>query len=105
MKKIRPKDVIITTKLNMEEIDTILEALDYMIRNCDDVEWKLSNEFSNKLSDVRKDVQKMYGQAFDYKKDQESQQQPPMRNPMYDIMEEDDPNNEEIDELQNSKKN
>tara|TARA_Y100000310_G_scaffold217868_1_gene218988 strand:- start:582 stop:881 length:300 start_codon:yes stop_codon:yes gene_type:complete len=99
MKKIKQKDVIITTKLNMEEIDTILEALDYMIRNCDDAEWKLSNEFSNKLSDVRKDVQKIYGKAFDYKKEQESQQQPPMRNPMYDIMEEDDHNKEETDEV------
>ena len=95
MKKINPKDVVITTKFNMEEIDTILEALDYMIRECDDTDWLLNKEFYSKISSVRKDVQKMYGQAFDYKKEQESQQQPPMRNPMYDIMEEDDPNNEE----------
>jgi len=72
MKRINPKDVVITTKFNMEEIDTILEALDFMIRNYDDAEWKLSNEFSNKLSNVRKDVQKMYGKAFDYKKEMES---------------------------------
>ena len=72
MKRINPKDVVITTRFNMEEIDTILEALDFMIRNYDDAEWKLSNEFSNKLSNVRKDVQKMYGKAFDYKKEMES---------------------------------
>ena len=95
MKKITPRDVVITTKFNMEEIDTILEALGYMIRECDDTDWLLNKEFYSKISSVRKDVQKMYGQAFDYKKEQESQQQPPMRNPMYDIMEEDDPNNEE----------
>ncbi len=96
MKKITPRDVVITTKFNMEEIDTILEALDYMIRECDDTDWLLNKEFYSKISNVRKDVQEMYGQAFDFKKDQESQQQPPMRNPMYDIMEEDDPNNEDI---------
>ena len=73
MKNINPKDVMITTKFNMDEISTMLEALDFMIRNYDDAEWKLSNEFSNKLSNVRKDVQKMYGKAFDYKKEMESE--------------------------------
>ena len=72
MKRINPKDVVITTKFNMEEIDTILEALDYMIRECDDTDWLLNKEFYSKISNVRKDVQKMYGKAFDYKKEMES---------------------------------
>tara|TARA_R100001530_G_scaffold62604_1_gene45122 strand:- start:126 stop:350 length:225 start_codon:yes stop_codon:yes gene_type:complete len=72
MKRISPKDVVITTKFNMEEIDTILEALDYMIRECDDTDWLLNKEFYSKISNVRKDVQKMYGKAFDYKKEMES---------------------------------
>jgi len=72
MKRINPKDVVITTRFNMEEIDTILEALDYMIRECDDTDWLLNKEFYNKISNVRKDVQKMYGKAFDYKKEMES---------------------------------
>ena len=80
---------MITTKFNMVEISTMLETLDYLIRE----ESKLmdDHDFKNKVHSLRKGVQKMYGQAFDYKKDQESQQQPSMRNPMYDIMEEGEP--------------
>ena len=94
MKKINPRDVVITTKFNMDEISTVLETLDCLIRedNC----FMDDHDFRNKVHSLRKGVQAMYGQAFDYKKEQESQQQLPMRNPMYDIMEEDDPNNEDI---------
>ena len=92
MKKVNPRDVMITTKFNMDEISTILETLDHLIREGSKKSELMDNhDFKNKVHSLRKDVQKMYGQAFDYKKDQESQQQPPMRNPMYDIMEEGEP--------------
>ena len=92
MSSVNPRDVVITTKFNMDEISTMLEVLDYLIRKDSNRSELMDNhDFSNKVHSLRKDVQGMYGQAFDYKQEQESQQQPPMRNPMYDIMEEDEP--------------
>ena len=73
MKRINPKDVMITTKFNMDEISTMLEVLDHLIREV----FKHPNsmyevDFKNKVHSLRKDVQKMYGKAFDYKKEMES---------------------------------
>ena len=88
MSSVNPRDVVITTKFNMDEISTMLEVLDYLIRKDSNRSELMDNhDFSNKVHSLRKDVQEMYGQAFDYKQEQQSQQQPPMRNPMYDIME------------------
>ena len=73
MKKVNPRDVIITTKFNMDEISTMLEVLDYLIREMfKQPEFMDSQDFKNKVHSLRKDVQKMFGQAFDYKKEQES---------------------------------
>jgi len=73
MKKVNPRDVMITTKFNMDEISTMLEVLDYLIREMfKQPEFMDSQDFKNKVHSLRKDVQKMFGQAFDYKKEQES---------------------------------
>ena len=73
MKKVNPRDVIITTKFNMDEISTMLEVLDYLIREMfKQPEFMDSQDFKNKVHSLRKDVQKMFGQAFDYKKEMES---------------------------------
>ena len=73
MKKVNPRDVMITTKFNMDEISTMLEVLDYLIREVfKQPEFMDSQDFKNKVHSLRKDVQKMFGQAFDYKKEQES---------------------------------
>ena len=73
MKKVNPRDVIITTKFNMDEISTMLEVLDYLIREVfKQPEFMDSQDFKNKVHSLRKDVQKMFGQAFDYKKEMES---------------------------------
>jgi len=74
MKKINPKDVMITTKFNMDEISTMLEVLDHLIREV----FKHPNsmyevDFKNKVHSLRKGVQVMYGKAFDYKKEQENE--------------------------------
>ena len=73
MKKINPRDVMITTKFNMDEISTMLETLDYLIREERKLPELLNNhDFKNKVHSLRKGVQTMYGQAFDYKKEMES---------------------------------
>ena len=73
MKKVNPRDVMITTKFNMDEISTMLEVLDYLIREMfKQPEFMDSQDFKNKVHSLRKDVQKMFGQAFDYKKEMES---------------------------------
>mgnify|MGYP003150247342 CR=1 FL=1 len=75
MKKVNPRDVIITTKFNMDEISTMLEVLDYLIREMfKQPEFMDSQDFKNKVHSLRKDVQKMFGQAFDYKKEMESRE-------------------------------
>ena len=74
MKKVNPRDVMITTKFNMDEISTMLEVLDYLIREMfKQPEFMDSQDFKNKVHSLRKDVQKMFGQAFDYKKEMESE--------------------------------
>ena len=74
MKKVNPRDVMITTKFNMDEISTMLEVLDYLIREMfKQPEFMDSQDFKNKVHSLRKDVQKMFGQAFDYKKEQENE--------------------------------
>ena len=73
MKKVNPRDVIITTKFNMDGISTMLEVLDYLIREMfKQPEFMDSQDFKNKVHSLRKDVQEMFGRAFDYKKEQES---------------------------------
>ena len=73
MKKVNPRDVIITTKFNMDGISTMLEVLDYLIREMfKQPEFMDSQDFKNKVHSLRKDVQKMFGQAFDYKQEMES---------------------------------
>ena len=75
MKKVNPRDVMITTKFNMDEISTMLEVLDYLIREMfKQPEFMDSQDFKNKVHSLRKDVQKMFGQAFDYKKEMESRE-------------------------------
>ena len=73
MIKVKQKDIIITTKLNMEEIDTILECLDYMIRDVQDnpKQKDFGTDFQSKLSEIRKDIAKIYEEAFDFKKEKE----------------------------------
>ena len=57
----------------MDEISTMLEVLDYLIREMfKQPEFMDSQDFKNKVHSLRKDVQKMFGQAFDYKKEMES---------------------------------
>ena len=74
MKKINPRDVMITTKFNMDEISTMLETLDYLIREAFKQPEFLDNpDFKNKVHSLRKGVQVMYGKAFDYKKEQENE--------------------------------
>ena len=70
MKKVNPRDVMITTKFNMDEIGTMLETLDYLIRE----ESKLmdDHDFKNKVHSLRKGIQVLYGKAYDYKKEKES---------------------------------
>ena len=72
MKKINPRDVMITTKFNMDEISTMLETLDYLIREGSKSEFMVNHDFKNKVHSLRKGVQVMYGKAFDYKKEMES---------------------------------
>ena len=68
--KVNPRDVMITTKFNMDEISTMLETLDYLIRE----ESKLmdDHDFKNKVHSLRKGIQVLYGKAYDYKKEKES---------------------------------
>ena len=67
--KVNPRDVMVTTKFNMDEIGTMLETLDYLIRE----ESKLmdDHDFKNKVHSLRKGVQVLYGKAYDYKKEME----------------------------------
>ena len=74
MKKINPRDVMITTKFNMDEISVLLETLDYLIREESKLPELLNNhDFKNKVYSLRKGVQVLYGKAFDYKKEMESE--------------------------------
>ena len=61
---------MVTTKFNMDEIGTMLETLDYLIRE----ESKLmdDHDFKNKVHSLRKGIQVLYGKAYDYKKEKES---------------------------------
>jgi len=72
MKKINPRDVMITMKFNMDEISTILETLDHLIREgSKKSELMDDHDFRNKVYSLRKGVQVLYGKAFDYKKEME----------------------------------
>ena len=54
MKKINPRDVMITTKFNMDEISTMLETLDYLIREAFKQPEFLDNpDFKNKVHSLR----------------------------------------------------
>jgi len=72
MKKINSSDVMITMKFNMDEISTILETLDHLIREgSKKSELMDDHDFRNKVYSLRKGVQVLYGKAFDYKKEME----------------------------------
>ena len=74
MKKVNPRDVMITTKFNMDEISTILETLDHLIREGSKKSELMDNhDFKNKVYSLRKGVQVLYGKAYDYKKEMESE--------------------------------
>ena len=70
--KVNPRDVMITTKFNMDEISTILETLDHLIREGSKKSELMDNhDFKNKVHSLRKGVQVLYGKAYDYKKEME----------------------------------
>ena len=64
---------MITTKFNMDEISTLLETLDHLIREgSKKSELMDDHDFKNKVHSLRKGVQVLYGKAYDYKKEMES---------------------------------
>ena len=64
---------MITTKFNMDEISTLLETLDHLIREgSKKSELMDDHDFKNKVYSLRKGVQVLYGKAYDYKKEMES---------------------------------
>ena len=74
MKKINPREVMITTKFNMDEISTLLETLDHLIREGSKKSELMDDHvFKNKVYSLRKGVQVVYGKAYDYKKEMESE--------------------------------
>ena len=63
---------MITTKFNMDEISTLLETLDHLIREgSKKSELMDDHDFKNKVHSLRKGVQVLYGKAYDYKKEME----------------------------------
>ena len=55
---------MITTKFNMDEISTLLETLDYLIREESKLPELLNNhDFKNKVYSLRKGGQVLYGKA------------------------------------------
>ena len=65
---------MITTKFNMDEISTLLETLDHLIREgSKKSELMDDHDFKNKVYSLRKGVQVLYGKAYDYKKEQENE--------------------------------
>ena len=65
---------MITTKFNMDEISTLLETLDHLIREgSKKSELMDDHDFKNKVHSLRKGVQVLYGKAYDYKKEMESE--------------------------------
>jgi len=65
---------MITTKFNMDEISTLLETLDHLIREgSKKSELMDDHDFKNKVYSLRKGVQVLYGKAYDYKKEMESE--------------------------------
>jgi hypothetical protein len=69
MKNIDPRDIIITIKLTMDELNTALESLDFFIREGLEQPNSLRVEDikESKIYKLREDVSDMLIKAWDYK--------------------------------------
>ena len=68
---IEDKDVMITVKLNMEELSDIIQALDYSLNK---ILLPNRGEWTLRARTIKKEFGKMYNNSLEFKKEKDNEQ-------------------------------